>query len=83
MARIARNGRVNVYPSGYIEVSGTMENGHVLEISISEEEARKLAKTFEYADQMEDGHLGHAFWHVRSPEIAFPCETCATRIGDK
>ena len=79
MARKAHNGRVNVYPTGWIEVSGTMENGHVLEISLSPEEAQVIADTFKIEAQMEDGHLGHAHWHVRNPESEFPCSTCGLK----
>ncbi len=79
MARIARNGTVMVYPTGWIEVSGRMDNGNELEITLSEAEARILVDTFKYADQMEDGHLGHGHWHARNPEIAFPCETCTMK----
>ncbi len=76
MARRAYNGTVSIYPTEMIEVSGTMENGHVLEISLSREEAQVIADTFKLEAQMEVGHLGHAHWHVRNPESAFPCSTC-------
>jgi len=74
MARTANDGRVNVYPSGAIKVSGAMENGHELEIYLSNEQARLLQATFNIADQMESGHIGHAFWHAKNPDRPFPCE---------
>jgi hypothetical protein len=76
MARVARDGRVTVYPTGWIEISGRTAAGHDLEITLGREEAEILVQTFKLEEQMEDGHLGHAYWHARNPESEFPCETC-------
>ncbi len=76
MARTARDGRVTVYPTGWIEISGHTESGHELEITLGREEAEVLVETFRLEALMEDGKLGHAFWHARQPEIAFPCSSC-------
>ena len=74
MARTANDGRVNVYPSEVIKVSGEMENGHELEIYIGKDQACLLQAALNFADRVESGHLGHAFWHAKNPERPFPCE---------
>ena len=79
MARTARDGRVTVWPTGRIEISGRTKTGHELEITLGREEAEVLVEAFRLEALTEDGHLGHAFWHARQPEIAFPCETCALK----
>ena len=79
MAQKAWNGRVNVYPSGMIEITGTTESGRHLEIGIGQDEAQILAEAFRINDEMEEGHLGHAYWHARNPESKFPCETCTLK----
>ena len=76
MARVAENGRVWIHMSQMIEVTGEMENGHELKIRLGTDQARILQAALNFADQMEDGHLSHAFYHARNPEYPFPCPQC-------
>ena len=82
MARKSNSGRVTIYPTGYIEISGRTKAGHELEIVLPREEAEVLVEAFRLEALMEDGHLGHAFWHARQPETTFPCTTCSIIKND-
>lgn len=81
MATKAHNGTVRVHPSGLIEISGETdgERPRQLIIHLPKDEAAKLAEAFRLAEQMEDGHIGHAFWHASNPDRLFPCETCTLK----
>lgn len=72
------DGRIQVHPSGAIEVTGQAESRNGVKrstsIYLTDEAVDELKRTFEF-QRLYCDHLGHAYWHIRNNQPK-PCDLC-------
>lgn len=64
---------LQIHPSELITVQGNTPAGRTLEIYLLPWTVNMLRKVF--AIEPVTGHLGHAYWHIKS-ETPAPCPSC-------